>query len=168
MALTSHPNNYLQLSFSCVFLKKVSTSVLPEWNSLIVIIKMAQGYNSVSKLISYRNAEVMKKRAGDELVRVVVLVRWEQLTQKFIVDIRGGSQVVRKTWRDFQTGEATLAAVFNMIWTDIGDVQVGKLVSLEVNKSHTFGRSSAESFASLINNFGVDSGHVQEKTRVES
>ena len=128
---------------------------------------MGQGYLSVSltdRLSSYRNTEVMKKRAVDKLVRVVILVRRQQLTQQFIiVDIRKDSQVERKTCRVFQTGVSTLAAVFNKIENKTGDVQVGKLVNLEVNKSHTFGRSSAESSTSRINNFGVmiNSGHAK-------
>ena len=40
---------------------------------------------------------VMVKRAGDEFVRVVVLVRWEQFTQQFSVDIRKCSKVIRET-----------------------------------------------------------------------
>lgn len=50
-----------------------------------------------------RNTEVLKQQAGDEPVRIVVLVRWKQLTQQLSVNIAisGSSQVVRKTWMDF-------------------------------------------------------------------
>ena len=45
----------------------------------------------------YRDTEVIKEHIGDKLVRVVVLVRWEQSTPKVIVDIRKFSHVVRET-----------------------------------------------------------------------
>jgi len=38
----------------------------------------------------------MKHRACDELVRVVVLVRWKQLAELLFVDIRDCCEVVRK------------------------------------------------------------------------
>ena len=40
---------------------------------------------------------MMKLSAGVELVRVVKLIRWEEFTKKFAVDIREGSNVVGKT-----------------------------------------------------------------------
>ena len=46
---------------------------------------------------TYGNTVVMVKRAGGEFVRVLVLVRWEQFTQQFSVDIRKCSKVIRKT-----------------------------------------------------------------------
>ena len=40
---------------------------------------------------------MMKLFAGVELVRVVKLVRGQEFTQKFAVDIREGSHIVGKT-----------------------------------------------------------------------
>ena len=37
---------------------------------------------------------MVKKLAGDELIRVVVLVRRKQFTQQFAVDVRECSQVI--------------------------------------------------------------------------
>lgn len=46
---------------------------------------------------SYPNAEVMVKLAGDKLVRVIVLVGWQQLTGEFSVDIGECSEVKGET-----------------------------------------------------------------------
>ena len=39
----------------------------------------------------------MKLFTGVELVRVVKLVRWQEIAKKFAVDIREGSHIVGKT-----------------------------------------------------------------------
>ena len=51
----------------------------------------------IKRMHSYLNAEVMVKLAGDKLVRVVVLVRWKQLTGKFSVNVREYSEVKGET-----------------------------------------------------------------------
>ena len=43
----------------------------------------------------------MKRFAGVELVPVVKLVRWQEFTQKFAVDIGKGSHIIGKTCRNF-------------------------------------------------------------------
>ena len=94
-----------------------------------------------------------KHLACYDFIRVVVLVRWEQLAHQFVVDIRRCSQIVRKTRRDLQAGQPTLAVLLNRIRNDACNVQVGKQVNLEVNEGHTFRRTSAESFALRFNSF---------------
>ena len=104
----------------------------------------------------------MKQRGGDKFVRVVVLVRREQFTEQFIVNITicGGSQIVRKTWGNFQTGKPTLAAVFNKAPSDIGDVQVWKLIWVEVDKGEASKRPSTETLQNKKwNRFSLISGH---------
>ena len=51
--------------------------------------------------LTHRNKEVMKLFTGVELFWVVKLVRWQEFAQKFAVDIREGSHIVGKTWRNF-------------------------------------------------------------------
>ena len=51
--------------------------------------------------LTHRNKEVMKLFAGVELVWVVKLVRWQEFAETFVVDIREGSHVVRKTRSSF-------------------------------------------------------------------
>ena len=72
-----------------------------------------------------------------------------------MIDIGERSYVVRETWRGLQAGKTTLIGFINRIRNDTGNVQVGEHVCLEVNKSHTFGRVSTESFATRIKSFDV-------------
>ena len=51
--------------------------------------------------LTHRNKEVMKLFTGVELVWVVKLVRWQEFAETFVVDIREGSHVLRKTRWNF-------------------------------------------------------------------
>ena len=53
---------------------------------------------------TYRDAEVVKSIAVIKFVRVVVLVRREKFTKKFVVAIWRSLYIKRKTWRSLQTG----------------------------------------------------------------
>ena len=75
---------------------------------------------------------MVKRFAVTKFFRVVVHVRREKLTKKFIVDIRGGLYVERQTSRSFQTGQRALLYVINKFFTKGSDIQVGELVFLEV------------------------------------
>ena len=76
---------------------------------------------------------MMNKLAGEEIVRVVVLVRWEQFAEQFSVYVRGRSHVIGKTCRNFYTGKSAFILVFNEIPCNTGDVEEGKLVHHEVD-----------------------------------
>jgi len=67
---------------------------------------------------------VVEKHAWNKLIRVVVLVRWEQFTQKFAVEVRECSQVEGKTRRGFQTGKRTDSVAINKISSNACDVQI--------------------------------------------
>jgi len=47
-------------------------------------------------LCTYQDTVVVKRLAWDELIAVIVLVRWEQFTNKLSVDVRECSQVEGK------------------------------------------------------------------------
>ena len=81
---------------------------------------------------TYRDAEVVKRIAVTKFFRVVVHVRREKLTKKFIVNIREGLYVERKTWRTFQTGQGALCHVANKNVVKGSDIQVREFVFLEV------------------------------------
>ena len=46
---------------------------------------------------------MVKNLTGEKLVRVVVLVRWEELTQEVTIDIREDGQVEREARRHVNT-----------------------------------------------------------------
>ena len=73
---------------------------------------------------TYQDTVVLKKLAWDELIAVIVLVRWEKFTKTFSVDVRECIQVEGKTWRGFQTGKRTNTVAFNKISSNACDVQV--------------------------------------------
>ena len=75
---------------------------------------------------------MVKRIAVIEFFRVVVHVRREKMTKKFIVDIREGLYVERQTWRSFQTGQRTLWHVINKNVAKGSDIQVGEFVFIEV------------------------------------
>ena len=75
---------------------------------------------------------MVKRIAVIEFFRVVVHVRREKMTKKFIVDIREGLYVERQTWRNFQTGQRTLWHVINKNVAKGSDIQVGEFVFIEV------------------------------------
>ena len=81
---------------------------------------------------TYHDAEVVKRIAVTKFFRVVVHVWREKLTKKFIVDIREGLYVERKTWRSFQTGQRALWDLINKNVAKGSDIQVGEFVFLEV------------------------------------
>ena len=87
----------------------------------------------------------MKLFAGVELVRVVKLVRWQEFAQKFAVDIRESSHVVRKTRGNFKTGVTTIVFVLNKIPSNTCDIQVGKFTYHEVDVEKVANRSLTES-----------------------
>ena len=95
---------------------------------------------------------MMMKLAWDEFFRIVVNVGWEQLTEDFSSHGIGEcSQVKGKTWWYVDASNPTLTAFENIIWTNIGDVQVGKFVSLKFGVSHSSICAPAESFTTNIN-----------------
>ena len=119
---------------------------------------------------TYRDTIVMVKLAGDELFWVVVLVRWEQLTQDSSrVDIEECSQVKGEAWRYVDTRKTTLASFCDKVWTNAGDVEVGKLVGLKFGISHSLICTSAERFTTYINNFHCRNAEQRkDKTRLEN
>ena len=95
---------------------------------------------------------MMMKLACDEFFGVVVNVGWEQFTQDFSShDIGECSQVKGKTWGYVDTSKPTLAAFKNIIRPKVGDIEVGKFVSLEFGVSHSSICASTESFTTNIN-----------------
>ena len=105
-----------------------------------------------SWFFTYLDAVMMMKLACDEFFGVVVNVGWEQFTQDFSShDIGECSQVKGKTWGYVDTSKPTLAAFENIIRTNVGDIEVGKFVSLEFGVSHSSICASAESFTTNIN-----------------
>ena len=95
--------------------------------------------------LTHRNIKVMKLFAVIELVRVVKLVWGQEFTKKFAVDIREGSHIVGKTWRNFYTGVATIVFVLNKIPPNACDIQVGKFTYHEVGVEKVANRSLTES-----------------------
>ena len=96
---------------------------------------------------TYRDTVVVEKHAWNKLIGVVVLVRWEQFTQKFAVEVRKCSQVEGKTRRGFQTGKRTESVVIHKISSNACDVQIWKFISLEFAvRRHAICRSSVDSF----------------------
>ena len=75
---------------------------------------------------------MVKRIAVIKILGVVVHVRREKLTKKFIVDIRRSLYIERKTWRSFQAAQRALWHVMNETFTKGSDIQVGKFVFLEV------------------------------------
>ena len=75
---------------------------------------------------------VMKRFAGVELVRVVILVRRQEFAKKFAVAIREGSHIVGKTRGNFQTGVATIVFVLKKIPSNTCDIQIGRFTYHEV------------------------------------
>ena len=92
---------------------------------------------------TYRDAEVVKRIAVTEFFRVVVHVRREKLTKKFIVDIRWSLYIERKTSWSFQTGQRALWHVINKTFTKGSDIQVGEFVFLEVCITEGITRSTS-------------------------
>ena len=92
---------------------------------------------------TYRDAEVVKSIAVIKFVRVVVLVRREKFTKKFVVAIWRSLYIKRKTWRSFQTGKRALRHVINKIFTKGSDIQVGEFVLLEVCITEGIARSTS-------------------------
>ena len=93
---------------------------------------------------------MMKVITVQELIRVVVLVRWQQLTPKFSgVDIREGSQVKREARCGFQTGQSADRTPLNETFTKNCYVQVGEFVRLKVGITYrTAWVSAADPFLS--------------------
>ena len=95
---------------------------------------------------------MMMKLTWHEFFGIVVNVGWEQLTEYFSShDIGECSQVKGETCRYVDTCKPTLTAFENIIWTNVGDVQVGQFVSLKFGVSHSSICASAESFTTNIN-----------------
>ena len=93
---------------------------------------------------------MMKVITVHELIRVVVLVRWQQLTPKFSgVDIREGSQVKREARCGFQTGQRADRTPLNETFTKNCYVQVGEFVRLKIGIIYrTAWASAADPFLS--------------------
>ena len=106
----------------------------------------------IKSMHSYLNAEVMVKLAGDKLVRVVVLVRWKQVTGTFSVNVRECSEVKGETWRYVYTHSSAFAAFTNKICTERCDIQVGELMTLKVCICNTIMHFSADTLTTSINN----------------
>ena len=68
-----------------------------------------------------------------------------------MIDIGECSQVKWETRRYVNTSKPTLAAFENIIWTNVGSVEVGEFVSLKFGVSHSSICASAESFTTNIN-----------------
>lgn len=80
-----HLGNKLQETFATFF------------SQLLVCLRKSTAIFFVKKKnFTYHDTVVMKRIAWYELIGVVVLVRWEQFTQKFSIDVRERSQVIRK------------------------------------------------------------------------
>ena len=100
---------------------------------------------------TYRDTEVVKEFVEHEFVRIVVLVRGEQFTKQFTVDVRVSSQVVWKTCRSFQTGKRALGRPINLAFPKDCNIQVGEFVFFEVYKTDTNVRFTAtENFAGFL------------------
>ena len=81
---------------------------------------------------------MMKVITVHELIRVVVLVRWQQLTPMFSgVDIREGSQVKREARCGFQTGQRADRTPLNKTFAKNCYVQVGEFVRLKVGITYS-------------------------------
>ena len=93
---------------------------------------------------------MMKVITVHELIRAVVLVRWQQLTPKFsAVDIREGSQVKREARCGFQTGQRADRTPLNETFTKNRYVQVGEFVRLKFGIAYrTAWASAADPFVS--------------------
>ena len=84
----------------------------------------------------------MQSLAEKEVVRVVVLVRWKDFTDKFSSFIWKSSNVQRKTRQVVQTGKRAWQTVFDDTFSKSSDVQEGKFVFFEINKFKSLGYSS--------------------------
>ena len=67
--------HWWNLYWNCTLLQK--TFLALEDSSLLLKQSYQNAFQRVCRLSTYRNTKVMEKLAADELVRVVVLVRWE-------------------------------------------------------------------------------------------
>ena len=104
-------------------------------------------------MCSYPNTEMMVKLTGHKFVRVVVLVRWKQLTGEFSIDIGECSEVKWETRRYVDTPSPTLTAFNNKICGERCDVQVRELLSLEVCIWNAILNISADTLTTYIENW---------------
>ena len=106
------------------------------------------------------------KLACDEFFEVVVNAGWEQLTEDFSVhDIGECSQVKRETRRYVDTCKPTLAAFENIIWTNVGDVEVGEFVSLQFGVNHSSICASVASFTTNINDLNWKIKRIRKRKK---
>ena len=76
----------------------------------------------------------MQSLAEKEILRVVVLVRWKDFTDKFSSFIWKSSKVERETRQVVQTGERAWQTVFDNPFNKSSDVQEGEFIFLEIYK----------------------------------
>ena len=77
---------------------------------------------------------MMQSLAEKEVLRVVVLVRWKDFTDKFSSFIWKSSKVERETRQVVQTGERTWQTVFDNPFNKSSDVQEREFVFFEIYK----------------------------------
>ena len=110
---------------------------------------------------------MMMKLACDEFFGVVVNVGWKQLTGDFSAhDIGECSQVKWETRRYVNASKPTLAAFENIIWTNVGDVEVGEFVSLKFGVSHSSICASVASFTTKINDLNCRGKEIESKVQL--
>lgn len=95
------------------------------------------------RIPTHRDTVVMMTLTEDKLLWVVVYVRRKQFTDHFTNYIAKCTQVKRETWWYVDTDEPTLTALQNVIWTNAGDVEIGKLMRLKLGISHSSVSASA-------------------------